>query len=89
MAASLQHCPPAQQPRLSSAASGSGDTAIASRRFRFAPPPTANGGGDDNALSNNLDHPVGAAQLRTLKDENRRLKKLLAESMLNVGCVAR
>ncbi|WP_231792296.1 hypothetical protein, partial [Sphingomonas sp. CCH9-F2] len=27
----------------------------------FAPPPTGNGGGDDNALTINPDHPVGAA----------------------------
>ncbi|NIJ64640.1 hypothetical protein FHR20_001571 [Sphingomonas leidyi] len=28
-----------------------------------------------------------AARLRTLKDENRRLKKLLAESMLDVSAL--
>ena len=66
MAASLQHCPTAQQPRLSTTRPGSGGTAIAGLRFRFAPPAPGNGGGDDNALTIYPDHPVGAAhQLRT------------------------
>ena len=61
MAAPLQHRPAAQQPRLPTAGPGSRDTAIAGLRFRFAPPPTGNGGGDHNALIINPDHPVGAA----------------------------
>jgi hypothetical protein len=39
----------------------SGDPAIAGLRFRFAPPPPGNGSGDDNALTNYRNHPVGAA----------------------------
>jgi len=62
----LQHRPAAQQLGLPPTRTRSGDTAIAGLRFRFAPPPTGNGGGDDNALTNNPDHPVGAAQTATL-----------------------
>src|SRR3546814_2841311 len=51
MAAPLQHGPTAQQPRLPPAGTGSGNTAIAGLRFRFAPPPAGNGGGDVNALT--------------------------------------
>jgi iron complex outermembrane receptor protein len=58
----LQHRPAAQQPGLSPTSPGSGDAAIAGLRFSFAPPPAGIGGGDDNALTNNPDHPVGAAQ---------------------------
>ena len=61
MAPSLQHRPAAQQPGLPPAGPGSGDTAIAGLRFRFAPPTPDNGGGDDNALTNKPDHSVGAA----------------------------
>ncbi len=45
--------------RLPTASPGNGDTAIAGLRFRFAPPTPGNGGGDDNALTNKPDHPVG------------------------------
>ena len=61
MAAPLQHRPAAQQPGLPPASPGSVSTAIADLRFRFAPPPTGNGGGDDDALTINPDHPVGVA----------------------------
>ncbi|WP_208972789.1 hypothetical protein, partial [Escherichia coli] len=50
---------------------GSGNTAIAGLRFRFAPPPTGNGGGDDNALTISPDHPVGAANFFPTITENR------------------
>ncbi len=50
MAPSPQHRPVAQQPGLPPTGSGSGDTAIAGLRFRFATPPIGNGGRDDNAL---------------------------------------
>ena len=48
--------------RLPATSPGSGDTAIAGLRFRFAPPPTGNGGEDDDALTIEPDHPVRAAQ---------------------------
>ena len=63
LASPLQHGPTAQQPELPTTGTASGDTAIAGLRFRFAPPPTGNGGGDHNALTINPDHPVGAAQV--------------------------
>ena len=56
-----KHHPATQQSGLSTSGASRGDTAIAGLRFRFAPPPTGNGGGDDNALTINPDHPVGAA----------------------------
>ncbi len=62
VAASLQHRPPAQQPGLPPAGTGGGETAIAGLRCRFAPPTPGNGGGGDDALTINPDHPVGAAQ---------------------------
>ena len=38
--------------------------AITGLRFRFAPPAPGNGGRDNNALTINPDHPVGAAHHR-------------------------
>ena len=52
---------------------GGYDTAIAGLRFRCAPPPTGNGGGQDNALTISMDHPAGAAQVsqrRRSQDED-------------------
>jgi hypothetical protein len=44
LAAPLQHSQAAQQPQLPPAGARSRNPAVAGLRFRFAPPPTGNGG---------------------------------------------
>src|SRR3546814_5736158 len=51
LASALQHDPPPQQLGLSTTSPRSSFAAIAAFRFRFAPPPGANGNGGDNALT--------------------------------------
>ncbi len=57
LAAPLQYRPRSQQPRLSPASSGNGDIAMAG--FRFPPPPSGHGEGNDHVLIIKLVHPMG------------------------------
>ena len=75
MAAALQHCPSAQQPRLSSTGTRNGFTAISGLRFRFAPPPPGYGGGEHNPLTINTAHSVGAGHVSVNAIEKSRLSE--------------